>query len=391
MDIKVFDKQFNLIGILDSFQSLTWQRNYYKTGVFEMTCNFTDKTFQLLKPSYYYYKGNGDNEGAYIETITLKLDKNGDEIIQVKGKFLTNFISQRIAWGNYTYYDTGENIIRDFVNKQCIDTPQPRIIPSLRLGTKCNVADKIDKQASYQNIAEVVEDVAKTTGLGVRTILDYRNKSMNFEVYQGVDRTYKNKEGIPPVIFSHDFENVLSQEYLDSINDYKNVTLVGGEGEGADRQLTTVGYGEGFERYEVFTDAKDIRSTTSENVPVFDEETGKPMVDGQGNPIYDIVETPMDKGEYQKLLQQRGAEKLKAFSKISAFKGDINTQQRGIIYKEDYDLGDVVTIVNRRWGLRLNTRITAIKEVYEKGSMNLTITFGNDVPTLIDKIKTLKG
>lgn len=59
----------------------------------------------------------------------------------------------------------------------------------------------------------------------------------------------------------------------------------------------------------------------------------------------------------------------------------------GLQYEKDYDLGDIVTLQNKDWGVTLDTRITEVKEIYEPGGMKIELTFGNNRPTLIDKIK----
>jgi len=38
-------------------------------------------------------------------------------------------------------------------------------------------------------------------------------------------------------------------------------------------------------------------------------------------------------------------------------------------------------------GVTIDTRITEVEEVYEESGFSLNITFGNNIPTLINKIK----
>jgi hypothetical protein len=56
-------------------------------------------------------------------------------------------------------------------------------------------------------------------------------------------------------------------------------------------------------------------------------------------------------------------------------------------YEKDYDLGDMVTLQNKEWGVTLDARITEVKEIYEHGNVGIELTFGNNRPTLISKIK----
>ena len=76
---------------------------------------------------------------------------------------------------------------------------------------------------------------------------------------QGADRSYDQFTN-PYVIFSPKFENVINTNYLESKKTLKTVTLVAGEGEGADRRITTVacasGAGTGLNRRELYTDAR---------------------------------------------------------------------------------------------------------------------------------------
>jgi len=52
-------------------------------------------------------------------------------------------------------------------------------------------------------------------------------------------------------------------------------------------------------------------------------------------------------------------------------------------------LGDIVTIQDKKWGLRVDTRITEIQEVYEGGKVEINPTFGSNIPTITDKIKRM--
>ena len=106
----------------------------------------------------------------------------------------------------------------------------------MALGEVKNYTQSLNKQVSYKNLLETVEEIASVSELGFRTNLDIQNKLMVFDIYEGLDRTASNGVN-PPAIFSKEFENILEQEYTDSLNNYKNTVLVAGEGEGIARNL----------------------------------------------------------------------------------------------------------------------------------------------------------
>ncbi|MEV3554387.1 phage tail protein, partial [Paenibacillus larvae] len=80
-----------------------------------------------------------------------------------------------------------------------------------------------------------------------------------------------------------------------------------------------------------------------------------------------------------------GHEKLSEVKRVASLEAKILTKSN-LTYRKDYDLGDVVTVLNRQWGLTMNTRITEVAEVYEPSQVRIDVTFGNSIPTLADVI-----
>ena len=58
-----------------------------------------------------------------------------------------------------------------------------------------------------------------------------------------------------------------------------------------------------------------------------------------------------------------------------------------LIYRVDFDLGDKVSIINKKWGLMLNERIVSITETYDIEGLKIDIEIGSNIPTLVEKIK----
>ena len=85
----------------------------------------------------------------------------------------------------------------------------------------------------------------------------------------------------------------------------------------------------------------------------------------------------------QTALLQRAQETLNA--SIVAETLECETEAAiNFAYKEDYELGDVVTVRKKKWNLYMNQRITELSEVYEYGGMTVVPTFGDPLP---EKIK----
>lgn len=362
MELYVFDKEINLIHVIDNFTSLIWTRRYYKTGEFELHIALTDDNIKYLKSGNIIYK-KGDTEAGYVETRQIELNDEGNETLIIKGKFLTNYSNRRINWGQLVFNGTSENLMRKLVNDNCINPGNiNRKMPLLELGQIKNFTESIQYQNSYGNILTELENIATVNEIGYRINLNHIDKKLIFEVYKGVNRSV-NQSTIAPCIFSRDFENILNQIYTESRNNYRNTALIAGEGEGPQRVLSSINNNStGLERYELFVDARDLRK----------EADNKTLSDT----------------EYQAVLIQRGNEKLSEYTEIKTFESKVNTQGNNV-YKVDYDLGDIITIADKKWGIKLDARITEIEEVYEGGKVEINPTFGNSIPTIIDKMKRM--
>ena len=326
-----------------------------------MHCALTKESLALLQRESIIYK-KGDSEAGYIETRNLSQDSEGKEILVIKGKFLTGYLNRRIVWGTEILNTTSEVAMRSLVSNNSISaTDTNRNINNLILGTLNNFTGNVDYQTSYKNVADELESLSNTSNLGYRINFDTINKQLVFEVYEGLDRSV-NQSVNARCIFSKQFENVLEQEYTDSSNNYKNLVLVGGIGEGTARKLITIGNSISLDRFEVFNDQKSLSNE----------------VDG----------VAMSDTDYNLLLTEKGNETLAENQEIKTFDSKININSN-LKYKVDYDLGDIITFVSKKWGVTSDTRIIQITEIYEEQGLSIDITFGTNIPTLIDKIKSL--
>ena len=365
MELYVLDDKFKVLGIIDNYECLMWQRNYYKSNTFSMQIIPTFEQFELLKKGNILLKKDNTKEAMYIDHRELEENEEGIEVLVVSGYSLTQWLDRRITLYKEVEKGNAETVIRNYVNRHCINpTEANRKIDNLVLGINNNLGQEVDYLSHYKPLLEELEHIAKVNELGYKIDLDLDNKQYIFDVYKGLDRTI-NQEKNSRAIFSSEFENINNQKYVDSDNNYRNMVLVAGAGEDLDRKTLTLGTdNKGLDRYELFVDARDISDTKQSG----DTE----------------VSIPID--EYNKLLEARGRENLSEYTKIQSFDCVISNTNN-LIYRADYDLGDKVSIINKKWGLMLNERIVSITETYDSEGLNIDIEIGNNIPTLIEKIK----
>lgn len=349
MEIYILDPGINVIGIIDTYESIIWTTKFHEPGTFKATFSFTKEMNTILQRGNLLYKVDED-EPAIITRKFLKLNKRGEQTIQVQGYMASRYLSRRIIWNKMVLKGTPEEIMREMVLKQVVaPVDESRKIPIIQLGELRGYEGSMEKQISYDNLQVALTDISKTSELGYRLRLDIQEKLFYFDVYKGVDRTLGTEK---PCIFTRDYGNVYTQEYSEDETNYRNVCLVGGSGEDETRIMTTVGNASGLERYEMYYNASGL--------------SGK-----------DLQEE-----EYLRQLAQKGQEKMASYYVAKAFESKIN-QRKAMAFS----LGDYVTCTDSVWNVAVNTQVKEIERGFSKTEESFIATFGDDVPTLIDLIK----
>lgn len=257
-----------------------------------------------------------------------------------------------------------ESVMKYYVDTNAINGLPMRNIPNLVIAPNLNRGSRIEWQARYKNLSEEISEISELSGLGWNISVDYVNKRMVFDVMEGRNLVASQYD-LPPVIFSPKLDSLRSIEYVSSDLNYRNVVYVAGAGEGVDRRVIVLGDAEGYDRHELFVDARDIQETEN--------------IDGEDVPIpEDVIIARLTARGMQKLAESSQEEYLSAQ----------NLTDSPFIYEKDYDLGDIVTAKNDDWGIGMDARITEVKEIYEAGKpFQVEVTFGKDKPTFMDVIK----
>ena len=372
MELYVYSSDMVLQGIVEKIASLIWTRRYWTCGEFKLLVPFTEEHSRMLVKNNIIMK-RGDDEAAQIRYVHITKNSQGLEEIEVQGKFLIAWIGKRIIKKQIITNDTTQNILYRIVRENVTNPADTaRKIPDVSIATddedtESGVIDYTSEQ--YTNAQLAAETAAKAAKLGIRMRTDARTGAHVFSVYEGRDLTAGNTAGNAPCIFSQEFDNIVEQEYTNSVENLKTTAFVGGEEkEGVARKVAEVGgSAAGLAREEVFINATDI-------VQEYEDDDG--------------TQVSLTDAEYLALLSARGAEELEQYAETLSFGSKINTFAN-LIYRTDYDLGDRVTCVNKRWGIRIDVRITEIAETYQNNVEEIDITFGESLPALLTQIRQI--
>ena len=356
VDIRVFDYEFNFLGEVSDYEEFVFTKRLTKFGEFQIGINFDKANARLFEVGNFIYLDS--ERSGIIDHVERRLGGASDkgESLFVKGFTPEHFLTYRVTYpppGADTWHMTGdgESVIKELVQYNMGNSAlnRNRIIPFIEYEPNLNRGKQINFSTDYKKLHEEISSAAVLSGLGVKMTMDAPSKKFVFDVFAGKDLRSVQTD-LPPVIFSSEYDNVFSQCYTESRVNYRNVAIVDSRGEGAGRGIVLVGDDvSGEMRRELYVSGRDIAKGQTEQ------------------------------------QSERGLSRLNETGYVKALEGVINPYH-SLRYREDYQLGDVVTM---KYGdITLHTPITEVTEKWTvKGGYGLTMTLGNRVPTLIDKIK----
>ena len=344
MEIRFYTPEMNFIGIMENHKSLIWRRKYYEPGAFQLTTPITEENLRLTEiGNLVWIKGHTEAavvEGRFAEETAERAQ------LEVTGRFLSSYMDRRLIKPTVTFSGRVEAAMRTLLTNA-------ETLPLVALGTLNGFTEEVSFQATYKNLLKYESKLSKTSNIGFRFRPDFVNKVIYFETYKGTDHT-RTQSTNARVIFSESYDNLEETTYQENVQNLKNVFYVGGQGSGGDRVYVSFGSGTGLDRREVFVDARDIT-----------QEEG------------------MSDADYREKLLQRGYEKQTDYQETQAVSCMIDPDAN-FAYRIDYDLGDIVTVQKKKWGISLDMRITEVEEVYEKGGLRVAPVFGSPLPETVD-------
>ena len=384
MELRVFDKTIEPLGLIDEMASLLWHVKYFDVGTFNLLAPITDNNKRLLTEGNIIVKHDGKREvtdgnggiwrrAAQITYIHITKDENGLEQIEAQGYMLSQWLNKRCISPQIVATATNQSIINTMVKNNCgSNASARRQFPRFIMLAQETIAGSAVEYANevYAKLGLEVKARAQAGKLGYDILINERSRQYGFYLYKGKDLTAKNSEGNTPCIFSRDFDNVNEQEYTASIENCGNfIYIQGAADDNGNQPVTTVdGAGAaGFDLVEVFCDATDI---------------ARKYQSGE-------TEITIPLNTYLQMLKTRAAAELENYGKIINFVSTINTNSN-LKFKEDFDLGDRITCKETKWGIQIDARITEVTETYQKGAEEIEATFGDSLPTLVDQIRKVR-
>lgn len=390
MEIYVLDTDLSTVGILSNYNSFIWTERYEEAGDFQIDLPASEYHINLLQHDR-YLKISDSNEIMVIEDISIKTENKAQKMT-VTGRSLISILDRRVILGTKYFNDAQQEAENDknLWEIASILVDENAIIPEQNDLTNADqhISAYSDLMAQNGNKRKIknLQRLSDTYYITYKDILDpdgkiLKKKPLNLQfngetLYDGIKSLcnkyhigftindfskflgvqtdspfvfylYDGRDLSDSVILSPTFENIANISYVHNKNGYKNMALAIGdemnESEPINYQAWAIVDTEGHyvNNHSSSSVIANIKSDLELRESILDL-TSQVTHDGDsasGEP-YDL-----DDKQYYRALCLRAYETLKEQNKaLEAFDGELVNGDKTYKIKEDYDLGDIISM-----------------------------------------------
>jgi hypothetical protein len=347
MNLTILNKSFVKVAIVDFIDSIIWTEYYNKAGNFELYTKMNVSLLAIFQEDYMIQIAESDRT-MIIESIQIKTDElDGEDKLIIKGRSLESVMDRRIILKQILIDSSVQIGIQAILDRNIISGEfSQRNFPNFIFQTSVDPAvTTIPLKAQYytEYVLDTIQKICSESGVGFKLVLNSSNQ-MVFSLYAGKDRSYSQIIN-PHVVFSPDFENLISSDYVQTKAFRKNWAFIAGEeglaswnqgyyGRWAQIDTFDSEGGDGLALREIFVNAQ--------NLSKLDYDTS-----------LEISDT-----DYVNQLKQLGYEELAARIRYQNFDGVVDLTQT-YKYKTDFFLGDLIQLKDK-YGLSNRVRVSGI-------------------------------
>lgn len=261
-------------------------------------------------------------EETFLTRLTHRFRENNEQRFVVGGLSLNHLLSRRLidpdddplaAGGFSTKAGPADEVMRAYAREQCGDlASSDRQFPNFSVGSVLSVGTGVGKRLRYENLFEIFQELSRSGGVDfvVKRVI---GNTLRLTVAPiGSDKsTSTNYPFAPSVMFNPDRGNLANPSLVMDRKKEGNVCYALGQGQGEFRIVAKVtGTGMGDSPYNRLEFAEDVRIA--------------------------------ERGQADQLLTA-AREALKERQPQREFTFDTSSQAPGNVYRQDWDIGDVVT------------------------------------------------
>lgn len=350
MDLTVLNQSFEQVYILETYESLLWVDKFNDVGTFELYSPVTDDILEYFKPNYYLVNEKSEHT-MIIEDISIESDIENGNKIKIIGRSLESLLDRRVIWKETTFKENHslQKAIRKLVERNISSStnnkPAERRVSNFILAEESSdesiTSLKLEEGAQFNasnNLLDVVVSLCSENNIGFKVVLNDQNQFV-FSLYNGVNRSYSQSDRAY-VVYSPEFDNVLSSNYKEENSVVKNVAFIT-NGKATDEEgymERTIGTETGLSRRELYVSYSEVSNKNKQ-----EDDAG--------------TETTITREDMEKFMDQKGKEELaKTVKEVKSFDAQCDTSKL-YVYDKDFFMGDIVQLANE-YGIESESRVT---------------------------------
>lgn len=339
--------RFESFSVVDTFDSAVWCRRYDSPGDFVLKTKASEELFNLVKNNTVLIRRLDVNDGTAMLVDNVKLETSPDngDFLTLSGDSLEAALGRRVFMQKYNLRGKPDNVIYTALKENILNywyfNSDSEHIPNYRYrfinfmdmdGYQHMGGADILAQLYGRNLLDLTEEIAKSNDFGFKFRFVGSISRAYFSCYRGVDRTI-NQQNTQPIVFNTEFSEFSNTSYIYDTRPYFNSAFIGGEGYGKDR-IDTI-----------------YSSSTRVNAGLLNKEI---YIDG-----FSLSSNTAGDTSYITLLGSTAQAAVQAAKAEETFDVEVSWAQWK--YREDYDVGDIVTVGNN-YGITGDATVAEVAE-----------------------------
>ena len=388
--IIIIDENMGFVKPLSKYIFAQYEERFRDVGTFEIKAQMEDENLFLLDREKKYYVLFDFKVFGKITDISKDSDSEYDKVIEIKGSLSPYLFTKRVIRGTLNFtgqtYKYIETLVKTYITDMATTDPRYMNISIVfdneeRLKQVCST---IERQVTGGYLWDEMSEYLEKDRLGIEFYPVMGTAQANgsnitswvLKISPGRDCTMGNTQQNEAILLSQTWNNINKTSYEINLKKQSDVAYLAGEGEGADRKWyevsrdDTVKQNTGFNRNELWVDARDVQSTKEDGSTLTDEE-------------------------YQQKITERANEKLEENNISEVYESTMNKVDKRYTYGENIFLGDIVTVIDAELNnIRLEAQIVGATTSYEGATktVDLSLAYGaiEDNKTIDDRLEQTK-
>lgn len=362
MNVELLDSTYTVVRIVDQYIGLNWADRSRKVGDFELILPADSSFLKDIKPGMYFRIPYSEKYMIVEKTVMETSVTEGDRVT-VSGRSLESILDRRIVLPQVNTGTDFKTAIEKILNANIVNpsNAKRKIANFSLLDTSKWQTTSIEKTEVYKDVVlDVIENMCDRYDFEYE-VVPQGTGAFGFRVYKGVDHSWDQTTN-PFVVFSPEYDNLVSTNYISSTSGYKNACYVT------------------YEVNRTISDGNEGSVTINSKNYILAEDSNASGLNRREFAVESEAESPdMSKAdptamsEYIAAMREQGFNAIQEAKEIEAMDGEIdyNTQ---FVYGRDFKLGDIVQVENE-YGVSSKCRISELLISEDSSGLTRVPTF----------------